>query len=505
MPGAPAVSGGVTGSTIQLTWPEPDNGGATITQYKIYKNASFTPIATVTQRNFTDPSYAVGDNYRVTAVNSIGEGPYCGDFAPSGGPVASPCTLPGILVSNDLTQAGADDDSGQNTPVDPRVNARQLFVAEPFVGGNVENLVFTLQVAPSTMNSAPPNSQWFIIWNRQGTDSGDPNDAEFDRLYVAMATDATGSPHFDYGKFGIPLNTSPPPPPDPLANTPVKYGNADSGSYNPLTGVITITISKSKLRAIDGGSTKYLAGSDLAGTNVRTYFNRPDYQPDNSPPLTTQRSQNNASDITADGTYTLAGNNFCAPAAQLVGAVSRKTHGPAGDFDIKLAPLVPAGVIGIECRRKTDDTHHVVLSFAAPVTFTGVNVSGTHGAVTTTPISGSAAVSEVTVNIAGVANQQTINIDLLGVTAGAAPTTVSVPMGVLLGDVTSEKSVNSTDVSATKAQSGRLADEDNFRFDVTTNGLINSSDVSTVKLQSGTGITSSDSPSDKTVNRAGPK
>jgi hypothetical protein len=47
------------------------------------------------------------------------------------------------------------------------------------------------------------------------------------------------------------------------------------------------------------------AGNDLAGLNVRTYFNRPDPG---------QRSQNNASDITDDTSYPLSGNAFCAVA-----------------------------------------------------------------------------------------------------------------------------------------------------------------------------------------------
>src|SRR2546421_4683139 len=155
-----------------------------------------------------------------------------------------------------------------------------------------------------------------------------------------MRTDAIGAPIFEYGKFGVRLNTSVPPVQDPNANTPVKKGDADAGSsYNPLTGEIRIIITSDKLRAIDGGSTKYKAGSGLAGLNVRTYFNRPD---------PAQRSQNNASDITSDNSYILAGNSSCALAPQLVSAVSRMVHGTAGTFDIKLVPAGPDN--GIECR-----------------------------------------------------------------------------------------------------------------------------------------------------------
>jgi len=42
------------------------------------------------------------------------------------------------------------------------------------------------------------------------TDATDPGDTSYDRMFVAMKTDATGVVSFNYGKFGIPLNTTPP-------------------------------------------------------------------------------------------------------------------------------------------------------------------------------------------------------------------------------------------------------------------------------------------------------
>jgi hypothetical protein len=197
--------------------------------------------------------------------------------------------LPGVLVTNDFNPDGTDKDSGANTPIDPSVNARQLFIAEPFLGNGVKKLVFTLQVAPSPgATSAPPNSQWFIIWNRKAV-AADGSD----RAYVAMRSDLSGAVTFEYGDFGPPLD---PMNPAPNANTPTKVGDADNGTFDPATGVITITISNSKIENV-------AAGDDLAGLNVRTYFNRPDPG---------QRSQNNASDITDDTSYTLRGNAFCA-------------------------------------------------------------------------------------------------------------------------------------------------------------------------------------------------
>jgi hypothetical protein len=64
----------------------------------------------------------------------------------------------------------------------------------------------------------------------------------------------------------------------------------------------------------------------------------------------------------------------------------------------------------------------------------------------------------------------------------------AVPMGVLLGDVSGNGSVNATDVSQVKLQSGQPLTDINFRNDVNANGSINATDVSIVKLQSGTAL-----------------
>jgi hypothetical protein len=61
-------------------------------------------------------------------------------------------------------------------------------------------------------------------------------------------------------------------------------------------------------------------------------------------------------------------------------------------------------------------------------------------------------------------------------------------MGLLLGDTTGNRLVNSSDISQTQAQSGQPVDITNFREDVTVNGTINSSDVSVVQGQSGTAV-----------------
>ncbi|MBA2434212.1 MAG: hypothetical protein H0V54_03835 [Chthoniobacterales bacterium] len=481
--GAPKVSGGLNAANTEVTlnWPTPDNGGSPITGYNVYRAPAatgpfVTPIATLPGdiNTYVDTTFPAGPNYYVvTALNAVGESPYCHPLLAELVDPPTPCDLPyGLLVINDFNADGTDKDSGQNTPVDGSVNVRQLFIGEPFLGAGVNKLVFTLKVAPSLLTSPPPNSQWFIVWN-----SLPPNDVTHDRWYVGVRTDAAGTPTYEYGKFGPPLPL-PPEPPNPDANTPQPQGTSItdptniSGSYDVASGVIQMTLSASK--ADDVGRT---AGQDLAGLNVRTYFNRLDPG---------QRSQNNASDITDDSSYTVVGNATCAPVAQLVNAVSRKIHGAAGTFDIKLAPIVPSTSTAIECRRGgASNNFQVVMTFAAPVTFTGASVSPGTGGVASTSGSGT---NQATVNLTGVNNAQTITVNLLGVSAGGAPTDIPVRMSALLGDTTADTAVNSADVSQTKSRSGKVVTGDNFRSDVTIDGNLNSADVALVKSKSGTAL-----------------
>src|SRR5947209_4692257 len=197
LPGAPMVTATANGASAVLKWPAPDNSGSPITAYNVYRKVgagAFSLLATVTTTSYVDTTFVSGVMYHVTAVNAVGEGPYCSDVTPSVVIPPDPCTLPRVLAISDN-----DGDAAPNTPPDARVDVQQLFVAEPAFNPAADKLVFTLQLAPSTAGSPPPSSQWYIIWNRQGTDPSDPNDASYDRMFVAMKSDATGNLSFQYG------------------------------------------------------------------------------------------------------------------------------------------------------------------------------------------------------------------------------------------------------------------------------------------------------------------
>jgi hypothetical protein len=128
------------------------------------------------------------------------------------------------------------------------------------------------------------------------------------------------------------------------------------------------------------------------------------------------------------------------------------------------------------------DTVMVTGSPQAAVT-SGIGTVGTGGASNggMVTISG----NEVTIPLTNVDNAQTIGVSLNGV-MGAGTFTIS--MSVLLGDVNAGGTVNGTDVSTVRLQSGSAANGGNFRTDVNTGGTVNGTDVSIVRLQSGTGL-----------------
>ena len=103
--------------------------------------------------------------------------------------------------------------------------------------------------------------------------------------------------------------------------------------------------------------------------------------------------------------------------------------------------------------------------------------------------------NQMIVDLAGVADQQTITVTLSNVTdvfAQVVPP-VTVSMRVLVGDTTGNGSVSASDIGQTKAQSGQAVTNNNFRTDVAANGSINASDIGLVKSRSGNSVPASTS------------
>jgi hypothetical protein len=173
--------------------------------------------------------------------------------------------------------------------------------------------------------------------------------------------------------------------------------------------------------------------------------------------------------------------------------VSRKTHGSAGTFDIPM-PLhgelrgskseAPThGMPGIESRSGgANNEHQIVVTFGKPVTFSNATVAGGTASIGSATASG----SEVTLNLTGVANAQTVRVTLAGVSDGVVTSDISLPLGFLLGDVNGNATVNTTDIGQTKSISGQAVTATNFRADVNASGSVNATDIGLVKSRAGT-------------------
>ena len=286
--GAPDVKASIDAAKTQvsLQWQTPDNGGSDITGYNVYRIAgtgSPVLIGTVTQTNYTDTTFDPNatNKYRVTAVNGMGEGPFCGEAVPVVVPAPNPCVLPGVPI---LSDPAGDLVTPIGVTTYPGYDLRSLSIAEPF--GLADKLVFTIKVEDLT--TVPPNTRWPVQFRL----ASDPDTLG---RWVDMSSDAAGMVTFNYGTFVVTGGAYGAP------NTTV--GQADAESNYNADGTITIVLSRSKI-----GSP--IPSAVMQGFLIRVRINNtitPDNMPDSLAP---------------DGVYIIKGNEFCrpntAPIAKLV-------------------------------------------------------------------------------------------------------------------------------------------------------------------------------------------
>jgi N-acetylneuraminic acid mutarotase len=173
-------------------------------------------------------------------------------------------------------------------------------------------------------------------------------------------------------------------------------------------------------------------------------------------------------------------NVACAPA--VASAVSRKSHGAAGVFNIAL-PLT--GAAGVESRRGTGTTlsdHVIVVSFEHAVSIAGLTLNSSAGSpLASATVDG----STLTISLSSVADAQRVTINLLSVSDGTNSGDIALPIELLIGDVNGDRVVNSGDALQTRNRSGQATDATNFRADVNTDGNVNSGDAISVRSRSG--------------------
>ncbi len=173
--------------------------------------------------------------------------------------------------------------------------------------------------------------------------------------------------------------------------------------------------------------------------------------------------------------------------------VSRKTHGGAGAFDINL-PFT--GTPGIECRTSSGTNDYtLVVTFGSSIAVNGspqATVTSGMATIGTGGVSNGGAVTvsgpTVTVPLTNVADAQTINVTLSGVTTGTTIRNFCIAMGVLRGDTNADRVVNSGDAQQTRNRSGQTTNGTNFRSDVNADGFLNSGDTTIVRARSGNSL-----------------
>jgi len=164
----------------------------------------------------------------------------------------------------------------------------------------------------------------------------------------------------------------------------------------------------------------------------------------------------------------------------LASAVSRKTQGAAGTFDIDLPQTPPYGG---ECR-SNGGNHTIGVTFSKDVVSGNAAVTTGTGSVSGSP---TFSANTMTINLTGVPTAQQMSVTLSGVTDTFAQTypDTTLTFNVLFGDIGGNSGVTATDIAQAKAEASNPVTQANFRADVTADGNISASDIGAVKSMAG--------------------
>lgn len=224
-PAAPMLVATRDGDAVNLAWSIPDDGGAPLTGYRLYRgieggSESLLGNFGIEVNSHTDND-AAGANYyyRVTAANANGEGASSPHVIPVSTETA--CTGLGVTIMSDPA-GDALDQLAQH-------DIRSLHIAEPFSADGSQRLVFTLKMA-DLADPLTPNTQWRVYFTG-------PNNTGY---FVDMRTDVLGAVTFKYGTY---IHNA-----DNTAGTATTVGNLDAGSkYDVTADTITLVVAPSKI------------------------------------------------------------------------------------------------------------------------------------------------------------------------------------------------------------------------------------------------------------------
>ncbi|MEQ1437951.1 PKD domain-containing protein [Fontimonas sp. SYSU GA230001] len=249
VPAQPYLSVTKNASNNTLNWTAPDDGGAAISGYKIYRDGVLLATLNQPKLDYTDTAInpATDYAYAVAAVNSVGEGARSDAAAPTqGGPTESVCGLPGLTKLTDA--AGDQANLGLVPDPQPQHDLLKLSVAQPYAQDGVVRLMFQLKV--SSLSQLTPRSGYYTSFKSP------------DNVYrgVRMVVDASGTPAFQ--SYVVGANNSGGQDGRFVSGTPKA---AEAGSGYTADGLITIVV-----KPADIGLNA--AGEMLTGFNAGVIF-----------------------------------------------------------------------------------------------------------------------------------------------------------------------------------------------------------------------------------------
>jgi len=293
--GAPLLSAAMDNDklTVQLSWPTPDNGGSDITGYKVYRRigaGSFTLLATTTSTSLTDITFDKNqtNTYHVTAVNGIGEGPFCHDIVPILLPPGENlCLPPGVKL---LTDPAGDTSAALgfvNSPAPPGADLLRLQVVQPFATDGVVKLYFLLQTDVG-QSPQPPASAWYVSMKTpdgkvHGLHMAWKGPTPSFESYIASANTSGGTD----GRFVDPASIKPLEP---------------ESKYEPEKGLVTLVVKVSELGLTSGGVISGFNSGVTQSTDVANIGRGATTTYDEMP-----------NGLTYAGSLTFGGNAVCAP------------------------------------------------------------------------------------------------------------------------------------------------------------------------------------------------
>lgn len=171
-------------------------------------------------------------------------------------------------------------------------------------------------------------------------------------------------------------------------------------------------------------------------------------------------------------------------APTLLSAVSRKTHGAAGVFDLSLAL---SGTPTVEPRIGGGNT--LVFTFAEPIIASDGLLDASEFLLSNATFD-SATLSgvELTLRLSNVIDQARTGVTFQGVTDASGNTlagTAGIMIRSLYGDANRTGVVNSTDIALVKRASGQIVNNMSYLLDLNASGTLNSTDIALIKRLSG--------------------